>query len=154
MKHRHFFFTTALALFLTETPAHAVSIEDARRSVVAGTLKYLNSPYLWGGQHPVTGMDCSGFVQQVYKDLRMHLPRSSREQFRATLGLEPRSVHPGDLMFFAMANPGTDQVDHVGIYVGRGYFVAASTTQGVHIENIRAPYYLQRLVGVRKFKGF
>ena len=39
--------------------AHAVSIADARESVVRETMTYLNTPYLWGGMHPDTGMDCS-----------------------------------------------------------------------------------------------
>jgi cell wall-associated NlpC family hydrolase len=134
--------------------ARATSIEEARRAVVAETLRYLNTPYLWGGQHPVTGMDCSGFVQQVFRDSGLALPRVSQDQFRATDPLRPSQVHPGDLIFFSMKNPGTAQVDHVGIYMGRGYFVAASTSNGVHIDSIRSPYYLARLVGVRKYRGF
>jgi cell wall-associated NlpC family hydrolase len=121
---------------------------------VSLSLRYLNTPYLWGGQHPVTGMDCSGFVQQVFFDSGLELPRSSQAQYTSTAGLRPTQVHPGDLVFFAMKNPGTARVDHVGIYVGRGYFIAASTTQGVHIESIRLPYYLARLVSVHRYAGF
>lgn len=134
--------------------AGATSIAEARSAVVRESLRYLNTPYLWGGQHPVTGMDCSGFVQQVFRDTGLHLPRVSRDQFRATLSLGPKEVIPGDLIFFAMSNPGTSQVDHVGIYIGRGYFIAASTSQGVHIDSVSSPYYLARLVSVRKYAGF
>jgi lipoprotein Spr len=45
-------------------------------------------------------------------------------------------------------------VDHVGIYVGKGFFVHASVSSGVHIDSITNPYYFQRLVSVRKYAGF
>jgi cell wall-associated NlpC family hydrolase len=45
-------------------------------------------------------------------------------------------------------------VDHVGIYVGKGFFVHASFTNGVHIDSVQNPYYYQRLVSVRKYRGF
>ncbi|MCX5790136.1 MAG: NlpC/P60 family protein, partial [Elusimicrobia bacterium] len=61
---------------------------------------------------------------------------------------------PGDLIFFAMAHPGTDKVDHVGVYLGKGWFAHASVSNGVHIEQISKPYYMARLVGIRKFEGF
>lgn len=134
--------------------AQALTIEQARQTVVRETLAYLNTPYLWGGQHPVTGMDCSAFVRQVYSDATLTLPRTSRQQFASTQPVGPRDVRPGDLVFFAIKNPGTREVDHVGIYVGRGYFIAASVQNGVHIESIRAPYYWARLIGVRRYKGF
>ncbi|MBI2070095.1 MAG: C40 family peptidase [Elusimicrobia bacterium] len=132
----------------------AKSVKQAREEVVDETVLYLNVPYLWGGRHPKTGLDCSSFVQVVYAKAGLHLPRVSRAQFSATHNLKPSDVLPGDLVFFAMKNPGTAKVDHVGIYMGKGYFIHASVTHGVHIESIDKPYYLNRLVGVRKYRGF
>lgn len=134
--------------------ADAASIADARAAVVRGTLNYLNTPYLWGGMHRDTGMDCSAFVKQVYADAGLQLPRASREQYARTRRLAPAAVRPGDLVFFAMKNPGTARVDHVGVYVGKGYFVHASFTSGVHIDSVANPYYFSRLVAVRKYSGF
>lgn len=144
----------ALALAWAAAEAQAKPIQQARDEVVAETLRYLNVPYLWGGRHPKTGLDCSAFVQLVYETAGLALPRTSREQFAATSGLAPRKVLPGDLLFFAMKRPGTSRVDHVGLYVGRGFFVHASVTNGIHIESIQKPYFLDRLVGARKFRGF
>jgi len=134
--------------------AEAKSIAEARGTVVSETMKYLNVPYLWGGMHPKTGLDCSAFVQLVYTRAGLHLPRVAAEQFAASLYLAPDAVLPGDLLFFAMKRPGTAKVDHVGIYVGKGFFVHASVTNGIHIDSITNPYYFQRLVSLKKYRGF
>jgi len=143
-----------LAAFLDPGRAFAVSIADARNSVVRETMTFLNTPYLWGGMHPVTGMDCSAFTKLVYAKAGLSLPRVARDQFAQTLHLAPSAVLPGDLIFFAMKNPGTAKVDHVGIYVGKGFFVHASFTNGVHIDSVYNPYYFARMVSLRKYSGF
>jgi cell wall-associated NlpC family hydrolase len=132
----------------------ATSIAKARQEILKQTMPYLNIPYLWGGQHPSTGLDCSGFVQLVYHQAGFSLPRASLAQFSATRPLKPKEVLPGDLVFFAMSHPGTDRIDHVGIYLGKGLFIAASTTSGIHVEQISKRYYVQRLVAVRRYRGF
>ena len=142
------------AAILSPGAACAVSIADARESVVRETMTYLNTPYLWGGMHPDTGMDCSAFAKLVYSRAGLNLPRVAREQFSQTLYLSPASALPGDLIFFSMKDPGTDTVDHVGIYVGKGFFVHASFTNGVHIDSVYNPYYYARMVSLRKYRGF
>jgi cell wall-associated NlpC family hydrolase len=144
-------------LFLCLSPlqrAHAKTIAEARGTVLRETMTYLNTPYLWGGMHPDTGMDCSAFVKLVYGKAGLILPRAAKEQFSRTIHLSPSGVLPGDLIFFAMKNPGTVRVDHVGIYVGKGFFVHASFTSGVHIDSVSNPYYYSRLVSLRKHAGF
>ena len=143
-----------LAPALLPGPAGAVAIADARAAVVKETLTFLNTPYLWGGMHPDTGMDCSAFARLVYAKAGLHLPRVSGEQYAQSLYLAPSAVQPGDLIFFAMKNPGTPKVDHVGIYVGKGFFVHASFSNGVHIDSVTNPYYYARLVSLRKYRGF
>lgn len=141
----------ALALF---SAAQAKTIADARGEVVRETMTFLNTPYLWGGMHPRTGMDCSAFVKLVYGKAGLNLPRVARDQYKQSLRLAPSGVLPGDMIFFAMKNPGTAKVDHVGIYVGKGFFVHASFTNGVHIDSVTNPYYYARLVSLRKYAGF
>ncbi|MDA8243186.1 MAG: C40 family peptidase [Elusimicrobia bacterium] len=150
---------TALAALLLTTAllpgrAAAVTVAEARERVVRETMTYLNTPYLWGGMHPETGMDCSAFAKLVYERAGLDLPRVSAEQYARTLRLAPSDVRPGDLVFFAMKHPGTARVDHVGVYVGKGFFVHASFTNGVHIDSITNPYYFARLVSARKYAGF
>jgi cell wall-associated NlpC family hydrolase len=142
------------AVFLFAVWVDAKSIANARDEVVQETMRYLNVPYLWGGMHPKTGMDCSAFVHLVYQKAGLHLPRVSKDQFTASLRLKPYEVLPGDIIFFSMKKPSSKKVDHVGIYVGKGFFVHASFTNGIHIDSIANPYYFQRLVSIRKYRGF
>ena len=141
-------------LALAPLAAQAKTIADARGEVVKETMTFLNTPYLWGGMHPRTGMDCSAFVKLVYGKAGLSLPRIARDQFKHSLRLSPSGVLPGDMIFFAMKNPGTAKVDHVGIYVGKGFFVHASFTNGVHIDSVSNPYYYARLISLRKYAGF
>ncbi|HAZ11164.1 MAG: hypothetical protein A2X86_08665 [Bdellovibrionales bacterium GWA2_49_15] len=130
------------------------TIKEARQAIVRSTMDYLSIPYLWGGTNPQTGLDCSGFVQLVYHRAGLAVPRVSGDQFRLTAYLGPTSVREADLIFFSMKNPGSRRVDHVGIYVGKGYFVHASFSNGIHIDNVNNRYYYERIVGIRKFSGF
>jgi len=134
--------------------AEARSIASARSALVESTLDYLNIPYLWGGEHPQTGLDCSGFVQLVYRRAGLAVPRNTREQFKDARRLAPDEVLPGDLLFFSMHHPGSSRIDHVGIYMGKGWFVHASVSSGIHVEAIAKPYFLSRLIAIRKYRGF
>ncbi|MEI7529884.1 MAG: C40 family peptidase [Elusimicrobiota bacterium] len=145
---------TAALFFLAAAPAGAKSIAEARDEVVRETMRYLNVPYLWGGMHPDTGIDCSAFVQLVYHKADLRVPRVARDQYAASAYLEPEEVLPGDLLFFSMKRPGGSRPDHVGVYVGKGFFVHASVTNGIHIDSVSNPYYFQRLISARKYRGF
>lgn len=146
----------ALCLGLLAAPpaAQAKTVAQARRELLAQSLHYLNVPYLWGGVYPGTGLDCSAFVRLVYHAAGYSLPRVAWQQFNALRALRPREVLPGDLLFFSMSHPGSRQVDHVGIYLGKGLFIHASTANGVHVESIAKPYYMQRLIAARRYAGF
>lgn len=92
-------------------------------AVVAQARRYLGVPYVWGGTNPATGLDCSGLVQLVYRNLGIDLPRVSYDQ--ATVGQAvPDLAHaqPGDILAF-----GTP-ADHVAIYIGHGQMIEAPHT--------------------------
>jgi hypothetical protein len=92
-------------------------------------------PYVWGGTDPAKGLDCSGFVQRVYRDLGVELPRVSRDQAR--VGTEVPSLdeaRPGDLIAFG------EPVDHISIYAGDGKIVHAPRTgEVVKVADIHRP---------------
>lgn len=91
--------------------------------VVAEARKYLGIPYLWGGTDPDKGLDCSGLVQLVYRNLGIELPRVSYQQ--ATAGRPVASMaeaQPGDILAF------NSPVNHVGIYIGDGKMIEAPRT--------------------------
>ncbi len=104
---------------------------------------YQGIPYLWGGTDPERGLDCSGFVQHVYRRLGIELPRVSRDQARE--GTEVPSIdqaRPGDLVAFG------EPVDHISIYVGDGKIIHAPRTGDVvKITDMhRTPTAIRRVV--------
>jgi cell wall-associated NlpC family hydrolase len=114
-------------------------------AVVADASNYLGVPYQWGGTSPSTGFDCSGFVQHVYGDLGVSLPRTSQEQ--STVGQPVASLaqaQPGDLLFF---EPGSSGPGHVGIYVGNGQMIdAPHTGTSVQIQSAGTPCAIRRVL--------
>ena len=88
--------------------------------VVADAKQYLGVPYVWGGDNPQSGLDCSGLVQRVYSDLGYDLPRVSYQQ--ADAGRPVASLdkaQPGDILAFH------SPVSHVAIYLGNGKMIEA-----------------------------
>jgi cell wall-associated NlpC family hydrolase len=111
---------TAATRFAPTTGAAGSASEQA---VVEEAKKYLGIPYVWGGTDPNKGLDCSGLVQLVYKNLGIDLPRVSYQQ--ATAGRPVASMadaRPGDILAF------DSPVDHVGIYIGNGKMIEAPRT--------------------------
>lgn len=102
-------------------------------AVVADAKKYLGVPYVWGGTDPKTGLDCSGLVQRVYKDLGIDLPRVAADQGNAgTTVPNLAAAKPGDLL--VMHNGG-----HIGIYIGNNQYIHAPVPgQNVQIADIPA----------------
>lgn len=90
---------------------------------------YSGVKYVWGGNTPREGFDCSGFTKYVFAKHGVTLPRTSREQVRAGTGIAAdfRSLRPGDLLFFA--EPG-EAISHVAIYAGDGVILHAASSLG------------------------
>ena len=90
---------------------------------------YSGVKYVWGGNTPREGFDCSGFTKYVFAQHGVTLPRTSREQAHAgaSVAADFRSLRPGDLMFFA--EPG-EAISHVAIYAGDGVILHAASSLG------------------------
>jgi N-acetylmuramoyl-L-alanine amidase len=90
---------------------------------------YRGVKYVWGGNTPGQGFDCSGFTKYVFAKYRVALPRTSREQAHAgsAVPADFAALRPGDLMFFA--EPG-EAISHVAIYAGDGVILHASSSLG------------------------
>ncbi|WP_243029138.1 peptidoglycan endopeptidase [Thermus albus] len=118
---------------------------DPESPLLKVVLRYLGLPYKYGANSPAA-LDCSAFVAQVYAELGVALPRTSREQFQS---LPPAdALRPGDLVFFSF---GGRDIDHVGIYLGRGVFAHASSYGSrVVIESLEAPFYQKAYRGARR----
>ena len=117
-------------------------------SVSSTALALRGAPYRNGGSDPQQGFDCSGFVQYVYNQHGVKMPRDVRQQFGVGHDVQPSTLEPGDLVFFSTVTPGAS---HVGIAVGGDQFVHAPSTSGVvRVENLSSQYWASRFVGARR----
>lgn len=119
--------------------------EQPRIGVVAVARSYLGRPYRYGSAGP-DAFDCSGYVQFVYRQLDVELPRTAAAQWSA---LPPaKELEPGDLVFFSFSGK---YIDHVGIYLGNGRFIHANShKKAVLVEDLNAPWYQRVYRGARR----
>jgi cell wall-associated NlpC family hydrolase len=116
-------------------------------SVSSTALSLRGAPYRNGGTDPA-GFDCSGFVQYVFGQHGVALPREVRHQFDVGRTVNQTALEPGDLVFFTTVAPG---VSHVGIAIGGDQFVHAPSTRGVvRVEALSSEYWSNRFVGARR----
>lgn len=117
--------------------------------------QYVGVPYVWGGNTPSSGFDCSGFTKYVFAKEGITLPRTSREQARVgqSVPLDFGAMLPGDLLLFAEPD---EAVSHVAIYVGDGEIIHASQAGGevgyLALNGDRAAWYVQNMVAVRRLR--
>lgn len=115
--------------------------------LLKSSVKYLGVPYVWGGEDP-TGMDCSGFVQKVFVDHGISMPRTADLQYEVGQVVPRGNEQPGDLVFFETYCPGAS---HVGIYVGKNQFVHASSGAGmITFGDLRDEYFQRCYLGARR----
>lgn len=99
--------------------------------------------YRYGGTSK-KGIDCSSLTGKLIKAVyAIDLPRTAREQYAACTKIASDEMSEGDLVFFNTRGG----VSHVGFFLGEGYFVHASSSNGVTISNMEDPYYKHRFVG-------
>lgn len=130
-------------------------------------------PYVWGGT-TLNGMDCSGYVQYVYRELGYKLPRVSRDQSKVGTLVSRTELKKGDLLFFDTTNPRDSSdiktpteemqyaeqasmgfvptnVSHVGMYIGNGKMIHASSGDGIiTYADLNSPYYINRFLHARR----
>lgn len=129
-------------------------IEARRDSVVAAARQQIGRRYVFGGTSPTRGFDCSGFTQYLARSFGVNLPRTAAQQAR--VGTEvPRDrslLRPGDLLTFGRGG----RVTHIGVYVGNGRYVHASSGRGQITEsNLDRPSsnLVRAWMGVRRVFG-
>lgn len=120
---------------------------DAGQTIVDTAMQYLGVPYVWGGTSP-RGFDCSGFVYYVYKECGYDINRTAASIYNNGVYAERDSLQPGDAVCFSSYS---NSIGHVGIYIGDGQFIHASSGSGqIIITELDSSYYLQRYVGARR----
>lgn len=116
-------------------------------AVIATAKKYIGVPYVWGGSSP-SGFDCSGFVQYVFQQHGIQLNRTASTQYQHGTYVSRSNLQPGDLVFFQ--NTYTTGISHLGIYIGNGEFIHASSSNGVTISQLSNTYWSSRYYGARR----
>jgi len=116
--------------------------------VVRAALQYSGTRYVFGGNDPDSGMDCSAFVRMVFGQYGVNLPRTAREQAQIGASVPFDQLQPGDRLYFSCKN---SYVDHCGIYAGNGYFVHCSSSRnGVAVDSLASDFYWRSLVTARR----
>ena len=108
---------------------------------------YLGRPYK-GKSNSDPGLDCSEFTGEVFRKFNgIRLPRTSADQYKTGKKIPANRLRYGDLVFFRTER---NRVSHVGIFVGHGNFIHASTSRGVVITGMDEKYWLKRYAGGRR----
>ncbi len=109
-------------------------------------LRYLGVKYRFGGSS-FKGIDCSGLVRLVFRELGVVVPPQSTNQFKEGEEVAREHLLPGDLIFFK--NTYRKGISHVAIYIGGSRFIHASRN-GVAISSLSEEYYAARFAGARR----
>ncbi len=97
----------------------------------------------------INGMDCSAFVQKVFRIFDVDLPRTTREQFQMGYAVAREALAIGDLVFFKRGQ--ARRPGHVGIYIGDGQFIHTSLrNQRVQVNNLESRYFAARYIGAKR----
>ncbi|HEY0845991.1 MAG TPA: C40 family peptidase [Noviherbaspirillum sp.] len=117
--------------------------------LVVRALGMIGIRYKYGGTEPESGVDCSGLVRYLFKEVwGTDLPRTSEEMSRLGQHVDARELQPGDLVFY---NTLRRSFSHVGIYLGENRFIHAPSGGGqVRIESMDVNYWKKRFNGARR----
>ena len=137
---------TYSALLGKDMPDLSTSVGYLAGRILATSMDYIGVPYVFGGTSPY-GFDCSGYVQYVFAKAGIPLPRTADVQYEVGMPVSTADLLPGDLVFFTTYTYGAS---HVGIYVGDGNFIHASSSNGVTISSLGQAYYSSRYIGARR----
>ncbi len=121
------------------------------KSIEYNAKRFLGVPYVWGATGP-DKFDCSGFTQWVFRDVGINIPRVSKDQARVGEFVSFNNLQKGDMIFFDTHKKRTGKVSHVGIYLGNGNFIHASSAgKKVVIYNFnKKPFYKKRFLWGRR----
>ena len=114
--------------------------------VIASSMDYIGVPYVFGGTSPY-GFDCSGYVQYVFANAGISLPRTADVQYEVGTPISTTDLVSGDLVFFSTYTYGAS---HVGIYLGENKFIHASSSRGVTIDSLGSSYWSSHYIGARR----
>ena len=134
----------------SDVSAQALSWDQSLKRIAND---FLGTRYRLGGISQTTGLDCSGLIKQIWQRLGLvELPHQAASMAKLGTPVQLRDVQVGDLIFF---NTTGKQNSHVGVYVGNGRFIHASSVLKKVTENsLSESYYQKTFNGIRRITGF
>lgn len=132
----------------TRADGSNVRTESLGSKIATYAKQYLGCPYVYGASGP-NQFDCSGFTKYIYAQFGYTLNRTATDQLSNGVSVSRSELQPGDLVFFKHNT--SKPVSHVGIYIGEGQFIHASTTgDTVKISDLSSGYYSSVFVYARR----
>lgn len=126
-----------------DTPAASSKVA---RQLVETARRWIGTPYVYGG-HSRKGTDCSGFLMEIFSEcVGVKLPRSAREQKEYCHPIDREYLAVGDLVFFSSKRSG-GRISHVGMYIGNGRMIHASSSRGVVEDDLSMQYFVTHYRG-------
>jgi cell wall-associated NlpC family hydrolase len=122
--------------------------DSAQMAAVHAAVSQLGVPYVFGGESPGSGFDCSGLVQWAWGQAGVSIPRTTESQWPALTHVSLGSLEPGDLLFYYNLD-GDDQVDHVVMYTGSGPYGTDTVIQAPFTGSTvsYSPIFTEGLIG-------
>lgn len=122
------------------------TVSQTAKDLINTAMQYLGCPYVYGGNSLTKGIDCSGFVKQIFAKYGYTVPRTSREYPNVGTKVPLNQIKPGDILIYKYGS----RIGHVAIYIGNGQIIhAANDRDGVCIGNA---YFIQPYMAVRVIK--
>lgn len=141
----------AVSFIPTPGPEEELLSQDRKKAddLLMSALGLLGVSYRWGGSNPVYGVDCSGFIQFIFKQsMNITLPRTSAAMATVGLPVDKGDLMPGDLVFFGKR---AGRVDHVGMYMGDGQFIhSPHSGKAIEMQSLNTDYYAKHYITSRR----
>ena len=137
----------------SNSAAQASSGSGIGEQIAAFAKQFLGTPYVWAAESPEEGFDCSGLVSYCFQSFGYSTNRTAATLYSNGTAVEKSDLQPGDAVFFR--SDGSSTISHVGLYIGNGEMIHASSSAGkVIITNIEdSGYYTRNYVGARRIAG-
>ncbi len=125
------------------------SYSKTKENIITVAKRYLGAPYKFGGYSFKSGIDCSGYVKKIFSKFNVELPRTARDiYYNSGTRVAKSQLQTGDLVFFRTY---ASYPSHVGIYMGNGKFIHASSgARKVSITKLNKNYYTKRYIGAKR----
>jgi len=129
-----------------------ITCKPNRKNIQKLLFSYLGKPYVWAEEGP-NAFDCSGLTYNIYGKMGITIPRTASEQAKMGKDIPFEELQYGDLIFFGSSSKHSQRINHVGIYLGNGWFAhASSKDRRVIMSHFQEePQYFKRIKHCKRY---